>query len=229
MNYDIAVIRGDGIGPEIVNEAVRVLDAAAERFGFTLTYTGVLRGGCAIDETGVPLPEDTVSVCKASHAVLLGAVGGPKWETLPGHLRPEAGLLGIRAALGLFANLRPAVLFDSLADACPLKPEVMATGLDLLMVRELTGGIYFGQRGRSTGANGAEAFDTERYSELEIERIGRVGFESAMKRRKRRFASPVPPRSRLTGPTARSQSIFSMTASRSSRSRDWPFRPAEST
>jgi len=185
MNYDIAVIRGDGIGPEIVSEAVRVLDAAAERFGFTLTYTGVLMGGCAIDETGVPLPEDTVSVCKASHAVLLGAVGGPKWETLPGHLRPEAGLLGIRAALGLFANLRPAVLFDSLADACPLKPEVMANGLDLLMVRELTGGIYFGQRGRNTGENGAEAYDTERYSELEIERIGRVGFESAMKRRKK--------------------------------------------
>ena len=110
MNYNIAVIRGDGIGPEIVNEAVQVLDAAAEQFGFTLTYTGVLMGGCAIDETGVPLPEETVRVCKASDAVLLGAVGGPKWETLPGHLRPEAGLLGIRAALGKLFTWKACIL-----------------------------------------------------------------------------------------------------------------------
>lgn len=185
MNYNIAVIRGDGIGPEIVTEAVRALDAAAKRFGFSLTYRDVPMGGCAIDEFGTPLPKDTVSVCKDSDGVLLGAVGGPKWETLPGHLRPEAGLLGIRAALGLFANLRPAVLFDPLKDACPLKPEIVSGRLDILMVRELTGGIYFGERGRSTGERGEEAYDTERYSTFEIERIGRIGFESARKRSKK--------------------------------------------
>ncbi|NLI53136.1 MAG: 3-isopropylmalate dehydrogenase [Clostridiales bacterium] len=182
MHYNIAVIRGDGIGPEIVGEAIRALDAAAKRFGFTLNYQDVLMGGCAIDKTGVPLPEETITVCKSSDAVLLGAVGGPKWDTLPGHLRPEAGLLGIRAALGLYANLRPAVLFAPLKDACPLKAEIVAGGLDILMVRELTGGIYFGERGRTTGANGEEAYDTERYSVMEVERIGRIGFEAAKKR-----------------------------------------------
>lgn len=185
MKYSIALIRGDGIGPEIVEEAVRALDAAARRFDFSLKYREAPMGGCAIDEFGTPLPKDTVSVCRDSDAVLLGAVGGPKWETLPGHLRPEAGLLGIRAALGLYANLRPAVLFDSLRDACPLKPELTANGLDLLMVRELTGGIYFGERGRRIGERGEEAYDTERYSVIEIERIGRAGFEAAKKRRKK--------------------------------------------
>ena len=182
MKYNIAVIRGDGIGPEIVEEGIRALNAAAKRFGFSLIYSEVLMGGCAIDELGTPLPQDTISACKASDAVLLGAVGGPKWETLPGHLRPEAGLLGIRAALGLYANLRPAVLFDPLKDACPLKPEIVSGGLDILMVRELTGGIYFGERGRNAGEHGEEAYDTERYSVLEIERIGRIGFEAAKKR-----------------------------------------------
>ena len=119
MNYNIAVIRGDGIGPEIVGEAIKALNVTAKRFGFALSFHDVLMGGCAIDATGVPLPEETIRVCKASSAVLLGAVGGPKWDTLPGHLRPEAGLLGIRAALVLYANLRPAVLFDALKDACP--------------------------------------------------------------------------------------------------------------
>ena len=185
MKYNIAVIRGDGIGPEIVEEGIRALNAAAKRYGFSLNYSEVLMGGCAIDEHGTPLPQDTISTCKASDAVLLGAVGGPKWETLPGHLRPEAGLLGIRAALGLYANLRPAVLFDPLKDACPLKPEIVANGLDLLMVRELTGGIYFGERGRSAGEHGEEAYDTERYSVLEVERIGRIGFEAARKRGKK--------------------------------------------
>ncbi len=185
MNYKIAVIRGDGIGPEIVGEAIRVLDTAAKRFGFTLTYQEVLMGGCAIDQTGVPLPEETIRVCKESDAVLLGAVGGPKWETLPGHLRPEAGLLGIRAALGLYANLRPAVLFAPLKDACPLKAEIVENGLDMLMVRELTGGIYFGERGRNQSERGEEAYDTERYSVMEIERIGRIGFEAARKRGKK--------------------------------------------
>lgn len=182
MKYDIAVIHGDGIGPEIVEEGVRALNAAAKRFGFSLSYRNVLMGGCAIDELGTPLPQDTIAVCKTSDAVLLGAVGGPKWETLPGHLRPEAGLLGIRAALKLYANLRPAVLFDPLKDACPLKPEIVANGLDILMVRELTGGIYFGERGRTQGEHGEEAYDTERYSTMEIERIGRIGFEAAQKR-----------------------------------------------
>lgn len=182
MKYDIAVIHGDGIGPEIVEEGVRALNAAAKRFGFSLSYRNVLMGGCAIDELGTPLPQDTIAVCKTSDAVLLGAVGGPKWETLPGHLRPEAGLLGIRAALKLYANLRPAVLFDPLKDACPLKPEIVANGLDILMVRELTGGIYFGERGRTQGEHGEEAYDTERYSAMEIERIGRIGFEAAQKR-----------------------------------------------
>jgi 3-isopropylmalate dehydrogenase len=185
MHYDIALIRGDGVGPEIVNETVKVLNAAAKRFSFSLSYQSVLMGGCAIDETGVPLPDETIAVCKQSDGVLLGAVGGPKWDTLPGHLRPEAGLLGIRAALGLYANLRPAVLFDPLKDACPLRPDIVAGGFDLLMVRELTGGIYFGERGRSNGENGEEAYDTERYSVAEVERIGRIGFESALKRGKK--------------------------------------------
>ena len=185
MKYSIAVIRGDGIGPEIVEEGIRALNAAAKRFGFSLSYSEVLMGGCAIDELGTPLPQDTISVCKSSDAVLLGAVGGPKWETLPGHLRPEAGLLGIRAALGLYANLRPAVLFDPLKDACPLKPEITANGLDILTVRELTGGIYFGERGRNQGEHGEEAYDTERYSVMEVERIGRIGFEAARKRGKK--------------------------------------------
>ncbi|MGE4484343.1 MAG: 3-isopropylmalate dehydrogenase [Oscillospiraceae bacterium] len=185
MKYNIAVIRGDGVGPEIVNEAVKVLDAAAKRFSFELRYRETLMGGRAINETGVPLPEETVNICRESDCVLLGAVGGPKWDTLPGHLRPEAGLLGIRAALGLYANLRPAVLFDPLRDACPLRPDIISGGLDLLMVRELTGGIYFGERGRRSGKNGAEAYDTECYSAFEIERIGRIAFEAAEKRGRR--------------------------------------------
>jgi 3-isopropylmalate dehydrogenase len=182
MNKKIAVIKGDGIGPEIVNEAIKALDAVAQKYGHSFAYKEVLMGGCAIDATGMPLPEESVEICKGSDSVLLGAVGGPKWDTLPGHLRPEKGLLGIRAALGLYANLRPAVLFASLKDACPLKPGITAGGIDLLMVRELTGGIYFGERGRRAGKNGEEAYDTECYSVGEIERIGRTAFEAAMKR-----------------------------------------------
>lgn len=185
MEYRIAVIKGDGIGPEIVGEAVRVLQKAGKKFGDTYRFTDVLMGGCAIDATGVPLPDETVKVCKGSDAVLLGAVGGPKWDTLPGNLRPEKGLLGIRAALGLYANLRPARLYDVLRDACPLKDSVVGSGLDLVVVRELTGGIYFGERGRSQGQNGVEAYDTERYSVMEIERIGKTAFEMARLRRKK--------------------------------------------
>lgn len=183
MEVRIAVIKGDGIGPEIVSEAVKVLDTVGRRFSHHFHYREVLMGGRAIDETGTPLPEETVQICRESDSVLLGAVGGPKWDTLPGHLRPEAGLLGIRAALRLYANLRPALLFDPLRDACPLRPEMISGGLDLLIVRELTGGIYFGERGRRRGSNGEEAFDTECYSVAEIERIGRVAFEAAGRRR----------------------------------------------
>lgn len=184
MQFHIATIPGDGIGPEIVGQAENALRRVGEVFGHSFVFTPVLMGGCAIDKTGVPLPDETVATCKKSDAVLLGAVGGPKWDTLPGHLRPEKGLLGIRSALGLYANLRPAKLYPALRDACPLKENICAGGLDLLMVRELTGGIYFGERGRRQGERGEEAFDTECYSTAEIERIGRVAFEMARLRRK---------------------------------------------
>lgn len=180
MNYNIAVMAGDGIGPEIVREAIKVLDKIGEVYNHEFKYTDVLGGGIAIDETGYPLPDESIEVCKKSDAVLLGAVGGPKWDDLPGHLRPEAGLLKIRKELGLFANLRPAILYSALKDATPLKPEVIGDELDLLVVRELTGGIYFGDRGRSE--DGKSAYDTERYSVEEIERIARVAFETAKKR-----------------------------------------------
>ncbi len=185
MDFKIAVIKGDGIGPEIVDEAIKALYTLGKKFSHTFTFTEVLMGGCAIDATGVPLPEETVEICKKSDSVLLGAVGGPKWDTLPGHLRPEAGLLGIRSALGLYANIRPALLYSALADACPLKPEIVGDGLDIVFVRELTGGIYFGERGRRKTVNGTEAYDTEAYSVAEIKRIGRVAFEAAQKRGKK--------------------------------------------
>ena len=183
--YRIAVLRGDGIGPEIVNEAVKVLEKTAAVCGFEVTLTPALLGGAAIDETGVPLPEETIAVCKASDAVLLGAVGGPQWDSQPGSNRPEKGLLGIRKALGLYANLRPAVIFGPLRAASPLKPEIIGGDLDLLVVRELTGGIYFGER--STGTENGERFawDTERYAEHEIRRIVQTAFEMAEKRRGR--------------------------------------------
>ncbi len=180
--YRITVLRGDGIGPEIVNEAVKVLDKVSEKFNFGVEYTDALIGGCAIDAVGEPLPQDTIDKCKASDAVLLGAVGGPKWDGVQGNKRPEAGLLGIRSALGLFANLRPAVIFESLKDASPIKPELIGDSLDIMVVRELTGGIYFGERGRDTVDGVESAYDTERYSVPEIERIARISFEMAKKR-----------------------------------------------
>ena len=182
MEFNIAVIKGDGIGPEIVNEAVKGLDKVSEKFNFGVEYTDALIGGCAIDAVGEPLPQDTIDKCKASDAVLLGAVGGPKWDGMQGNKRPEAGLLGIRSALGLFANLRPAVIFESLKDASPIKPELIGDSLDIMVVRELTGGIYFGERGRDTVDGVESAYDTERYSVPEIERIARIGFEMAKKR-----------------------------------------------
>lgn len=185
MTYKIAVVKGDGIGPEIVNVAIDVLHKIGSRFHHSFEFTEILAGGCAIDAEGIPLPDDTVRICKASDSVLLGAVGGPKWDTLPGHLRPERALLGLRAALGLYANIRPAVLYPALREACPLKSELIGNGFDMVIVRELTGGMYFGEQGRRQGSMGQEAYDTECYSELEIERIGRVGFEMAAKRRKK--------------------------------------------
>ncbi len=184
--YKITLLKGDGIGPEIVDEAVKVLNKTADKFGFSVEYDEALMGGCAIDATGEPLPQETIDKCKASDSVLLGAVGGPKWDNLPGNKRPEAGLLGIRGALGLFANLRPSVIFEPLQGDSPIKDEIIGGQLDILIVRELTGGIYFGKRGRCTTDDGAAAaWDTEMYSVPEIERIARVAFEMAMKRDKR--------------------------------------------
>lgn len=182
MNYKIAVIKGDGIGPEIVGASQKVLDEIGRKYGHRFDYAEVLAGGIAIDETGSPLPRETVEVCRASDAVLLGAMGGPKWDNLPGDKRPEAGLLGIRKALGLYANLRPAMLFDELRDASPLKPEIIGDGLDVLVVRELTGDVYFGEKHRK----GDEfASDLMNYSRPEVERIAKIGFDSAMKRGKK--------------------------------------------
>ncbi len=183
MNYNIALLRGDGIGPEIVDSAVRVLEKIGEKFGHNFKFTPYLIGGAAIDATGMPLPEETVAGCLASDSVLLGAVGGPKWDTLPGDKRPEKALLGIRAAMELYTNLRPAKLYPALKDACPLRPEVAENGFDILIVRELTGGIYFGDRGYREGKYGEEAYDTECYSRVEIDRIARAAFDAARKRR----------------------------------------------
>lgn len=184
-NYKIVVLKGDGIGPEIVDEALKVLNKAGEKFGFSFAYDYQLLGGCAIDATGVPFPKETETACKAADAVLLGAVGGPKWDDQPGSNRPEKGLLAIRGALGLFANLRPAKIFAPLRHASPLKDEIVQGGLDILIARELTGGIYFGKRGTYEKDGVTSAFDTEEYSVPEIERIVRAGFEYAMKRGKK--------------------------------------------
>lgn len=183
--FKIAVIPGDGIGPEVINGTRKVLDAVAGEFGHEFKYDELLAGGIAIDATGEPLPALTLEACKNSDALLLGAVGGPQWDNLPGHLRPERALLGLRAGLGLFANLRPAVLYAPLASACPLHPSIASRGIDIMFARELTGGMYFGDRGRREGANGPEAYDTEAYSVMEIERIARTGFELARSRRKK--------------------------------------------
>ena len=185
MEFNIALVKGDGIGPEIVSGAVQVLEKIGEKFGHTFRFTEYLAGGCAIDACGVPLPEETVQGCRNSDSVLLGAVGGPKWDGLPGDVRPEKALLGLRSALGLYTNLRPAKLYSALAGECPLRPDIVAKGFDLMMVRELTGGIYFGERGRREGKYGPEAYDTEAYSVMEIERIARVAFEAARKRNKK--------------------------------------------
>ena len=188
MNYKVAVIPGDGIGPEIVDEAKKVLDAIGTKYGHEFDYTEVLMGGVSIDKTGVPLTDEALETAKASDAVLLGAVGGvvgkDSWYELPPNLRPEAGLLAIRKGLGLFANLRPAYLYKELKGACPLKEEVADKGFDMIIVRELTGGLYFGKRETKEVDGVVTATDTLTYNENEIRRIAKKAFDIAMKRRK---------------------------------------------
>ncbi len=190
MTCSIALVPGDGIGPDVIAQGVDILDAVGDRFGHIFNYVELEAGGKAIDSSGEPLPAETLEAAKQCDAVLLGAVGGPQWETLPGHLRPERALLGLRAGLGVYANLRPAALLPQLRDACPIKDEVLIAAnsagepsFDLLILRELTGGIYFGERGRS--ADGGSAFDTETYSVPEIERVLRAGYRAAATRRKK--------------------------------------------
>ncbi|ABR49583.1 3-isopropylmalate dehydrogenase [Alkaliphilus metalliredigens QYMF] len=184
MAYQITLIPGDGIGPEVIKEAVRVLETVGDTFGHQFDFEEVLVGGCAYDATGEPLPRESLDSCQKSDAVLLGAVGGEKWDGLPGHQRPEAALLGLRKGLGLYANLRPAILHESLKNACPLRSDIVGEGIDICIVRELMGGIYFGEKGRRTNNDdmGEEAFDVEAYSVGEVERIGRLAFEMALKR-----------------------------------------------
>lgn len=185
MKFNIALLKGDGIGPEIVDSAVQVLLAIGKKYGHEFSFTSYDIGGIAIDKYGIPLPEETVKGCLSADSVLLGAVGGPKWDTLPGNLRPEKALLGIRSAMNLFTNLRPAKLYYALKGDCPLREDIVANGFDIMIVRELTGGIYFGERGIREGKYGEEAYDTECYSRMEIERIARVAFEAARKRNKK--------------------------------------------
>ena len=185
MNKTIALIYGDCSSPEIVTQAVRVLDKVAEKYGHTFTYTRAYMGGEAIDKFGDPLPQSQLDICLASDSVLLGAVGGPKWEGMPGDKRPEKGLLRLRAGMGLYSNNRPAKIWPQLADASPLKPSIVEKGIDFIVVRELIGGVYFGEH-KTIEENGEKkAIDTMPYFEHEIERIGRIGFETAMKRRKK--------------------------------------------
>ena len=179
--FNIAVIKGDGIGPEIVEGAETVLDAVAKKYGHKFNYTNVYMGGCAIDKFGEPLPQETIDICQKSDSVLLGAVGGPKWDNCP--KRPEAGLLGIRKALGLYSNLRPSILKPQLKEASPLKDEKLSNGLNVMVVRELTGGIYFGKREKAD--DGSWASDEEKYSVEEVKRIGKIAFETAMLRNKK--------------------------------------------
>ena len=182
MEKTITVIRGDGIGPEIVNQAIRILDRIAEKFGHTFHYQDILAGGCAIDAYGTSLPKESLEKCLNCDSVLLGAVGGPKWDGVPKEIRPEAALLGIRSAMGLYANLRPARLFHQLSEASPLKPEITEKGIDLMMVRELTGGAYFGAHVTSEENGELVAHDDMNYSIHEIRRIARTAFDIARKR-----------------------------------------------
>lgn len=185
MKKNIAVIRGDGIGPEIVNEAIKVLDAVGKKFGHEFVYEDVDMGGCSIDKYGVPLTDEAIARCLASDSVLLGAIGGYKWDTLPGDIRPERGLLGLRAAMGLYSNVRPARMFQQLAFASPLKPEIVEKGIDLVIVRELIGGVYFGKHITEEVDGEKKATDMMSYSTHEIERLLHIAFKMALKRRKK--------------------------------------------
>ena len=182
MVKNITVLKGDGIGPEIVNEAIKVLDKIGEKYSHSFNYTEVDIGGCSIDKHGVPITKEGMELCKSADSVLLGAVGGPKWDSVDPSIRPEKALLAVRSELGLFANLRPTKLFAQLADSSPLKESIVGNGIDLMIVRELTGGIYFGDRRTEVVDGEKVAVDEMKYSEHEIERIGRVAFESARKR-----------------------------------------------
>ena len=185
MEKQIAVIRGDGIGPEIVEQALRVMDAVAEKYGHTFRYVEADMGGVAIDRWGEALPAAELEKCMTSDSVLLGAVGGPKWDGMPGDKRPEKGLLALRSAMGLYSNNRPARLWPQLAAASPLKPEIVAKGIDFIVVRELIGGVYFGEHRTEEADGELKATDVMSYAEHEIERIGRIAFETAGKRRKK--------------------------------------------
>lgn len=185
MDFNIALIKGDGIGPEVIDETVKVLDVIGEKFGHTFKYTTALAGGIAIDTVGVPLPQETIDIAKASDSVLLGAVGGWKWDTLPGDQRPERALLGLRGELELYTNLRPAVLYKPLLSACPLRADIAGDGIDIMVLRELTGGMYFGDRGRLETDLGQAAYDTEQYAVEEVRRIAVNAFDIAMQRDKR--------------------------------------------
>jgi 3-isopropylmalate dehydrogenase len=181
MTYNISVIKGDGIGPEIIDEGLKVLKRIGDKYGVDFNFTEVLAGGIAIDETGECLPQKTLELCKKSDAVYLGAVGGPKWDNLKGEERPEKALLKLRKELELFANIRPVIMFDELKDACPLKDEIVEGGLDIVIIRKLTGGIYFGERSYSDDY----AWDKMEYSKYEVERIAKKAFEIAEKRNKK--------------------------------------------
>lgn len=187
MNYRIAVIKGDGIGPEIVSEAMLTLEQVGKKFGHTFDFQEVLAGGCSIDANGIPLTQETIDICKAADSVLLGAVGGPKWDHVESVKRPEKALLGLRESLGLFANIRPAMMYKALADACPIKPEIIGEGFDIVVCRELTGDVYFGNhyRKESDRGWGEMGCDDMNYSVYEVERIARRAFEMAKVRSKR--------------------------------------------
>lgn len=185
MEYSIGIIKGDGIGPEVVDSAIEILRAIESKYGHKFVLKEALAGGAAYDKYKDPLPMETINICKNSKAVLFGAVGGPKWDSLPREKRPEKAILGLRKELGLYANLRPGILFEPLKDASPLRLDIIKDGFDILVIRELTGGIYFGEKGFKDTDMGKAAYDIEIYSEKEVERIARIAFQLAMKRNKK--------------------------------------------
>ena len=185
MKCNVAVIPGDGIGPDIVAEAIKVLKTIGEKFGHRFEYEYAIAGGCSIDKTGEALPAETLEICKRNDAVLLGAVGGPKWDDPNAKVRPEQALLGLRGGMNLYCNLRPATLYAPLKNASPLKDSIVGNGIDIAIVRELTGGIYFGERGRENLDGVSGAYDTERYNVNEVKRIAKIAFDTAMKRKKK--------------------------------------------